>query len=147
VFWRLLPRSCNVIKIWYPTSALFFLGFRLPFPRSCGPFIKFNAPAKQPEPGFEVAESFRYPRRQMALRGLASRGLIRRPAFGLSSIHQSGTSKERKSEGNTKSINTSQKFKYRVVVELQWKFMCVQVAWANRKPPTLSPGFYQNYCM
>jgi hypothetical protein len=76
----------------------FFLGFRLLFPRSCGPFIKFNAPAKQPEPGFEVVESFRpgYPRRQMAFRGLASHGLIRRPAFSLPKTHQSRRSKERK---------------------------------------------------
>jgi hypothetical protein len=104
VFWRLLPRSYKVIKIWYPTSALFFLGFRLRFPRSCGPFINFNALAKQPEPGFEVVESFRpgYPRRQMALRGPASRGLIRRPAFDLPEIHQSGRSKERKERGKYK---------------------------------------------
>jgi len=98
-------RSCKVVKIWYPTSALFFLGFRLPFSRSCGPFIRFNAPAKQPEPGFKVAESFRpgYPRRQMALRGLASHGLIRRPA--LPSKDSSEWKKQGKKERGKYKIN------------------------------------------
>jgi hypothetical protein len=56
----------------------------------------------QPEPGFEVVDSFRpgYPRHQMALRGLASRGLICRAVFDLPEIHQIGGSKERR-----KSIN------------------------------------------
>ena len=41
----------------------------------------------------------------MALRGLASRGLIRRPSFDLPEIIRVEEARKERSEGNTKSIN------------------------------------------